>query len=252
MKSSDPLAFSARFQFAWCVFTPADFHYEPHAHPYYELVLMQRGKLRSRVGGCEYVVCPGDIIVYKADTVHEEWVENGKPAFTWACAFYGKDLITDDVVYCQDTRHRIQELVAWLAYERHIHGPAAESGHVLVRMILTELKRLTAPDHDITIENVRDFIRRNLANTFTLQDLAAVAGVSRSYLARQYRAHTGKTPMEDARLMRVEEARRLLTTTKLPLHEIAPMVGIANEFHLSRLLKSVFGVGVRDLRPQDK
>ncbi len=248
MKSSDPLASSARFQFAWSVFTPADFHYEPHTHPYYELVLMQRGRLRSRAGGREYILCPGDIIVYKADTLHEEWVENGKPAFTWACGFYGKGLIEDSVLFCQDTRHRIQELVAWLAYERHAHGPAAESGHAFVRMILTELKRLTTPGQDIIIEHVRDFIRNNLANPFTLQDLAAVAGVSRSYLARQYRACTGKTPMEDARLMRLEEARRLLTTSKLPLHEIAPLVGIANEFHLSRLLKSVLGIGVRDLR----
>jgi len=48
--------------------------------------------------------------------------------------------------------------------------------------------------------------------------------------------------------MRVAQAHHLLMNTALPLHEIGPLVGIRDEFHLSRLLKTVYGVGPRELR----
>jgi len=58
--------------------------------------------------------------------------------------------------------------------------------------------------------------------------------------------------MEDARFQRVEEARRLIQTSSLPLSEIAETVGIPGESYLRRLLKSLLGVGMRELRPSGR
>jgi len=54
--------------------------------------------------------------------------------------------------------------------------------------------------------------------------------------------------MEDARVLRAEMAHHLILTTSLPLDEIAAQVGVDTEFHLSRMLKSVLGASVRELR----
>ena len=70
----------------------------------------------------------------------------------------------------------------------------------------------------------------------------AVSGLSKYHFVRQYHSITGHTPMEDARFLRVAQAHHLLMNTALPLHEIGPLVGIRDEFHLSRLLKTVYGV----------
>lgn len=240
---------SSSFQFAFCVYTSTNFHYEPHTHPHHELVLMQQGRLRARIAGSEYVVNTGDVIVYPANVEHEEWVENNKPALTWDCGFPQDDMELNGVMFCRDSRNRVQELVAELAHEYHNHGMKTVNGRAILRQILAELNRLRADDPQATIEQVRAYMQKMLANEFTLDDLAGVVGLSKTHLTRLYRTHTGRTPMEDVRHLRVEEARRLILTTTLSLQEIAPQVGIKNEFHLSRLLKSVLGVGARDLRP---
>ncbi len=210
---------------------------------------MQQGRLRAHVAGSEYIVSTGDVILYPANVQHEEWAENNKPALTWACGFRHKDLEPDGIIYCRDSRSRVQELVAQLAHEYHERGMVTREGKAILQKILAEIKRLQAHEPRTTIDQARAFMLQNLANTFTLEDLASVVGISKTHLTRQYRAITGRTPMEDARHLRIEEARRLILTTTLPLQEIAPRIGIKNEFHLSRLLKAVLGVGVRDLRP---
>jgi len=77
-------------------------------------------------------------------------------------------------------------------------------------------------------------------------------GLTKNHFIRQYRILAGRTPMEDVRFLRVEKASELIVATPLPLHEIAPLVGIPNVYHLSKLLKSLLGVGVRELRCQNK
>jgi transcriptional regulator GlxA family with amidase domain len=46
----------------------------------------------------------------------------------------------------------------------------------------------------------------------------------------------------------MEQARDLIRGTTLPLRTIAKRVGLRSEQHLSRLLRTHFGVGVRELR----
>jgi AraC family transcriptional regulator len=78
--------------------------------------------------------------------------------------------------------------------------------------------------------------------------LAHVAGLSKFHFIRAYTAQAGLTPMADVRAIRLDAARHLILTTDLPLKVIAPQVGLASEFHLSRLFTAHFGAGVRQLR----
>lgn len=57
--------------------------------------------------------------------------------------------------------------------------------------------------------------------------------------------------MEDVRRLRVEEARELIITTNLLLKEIAPLVGLSDEYQLSRLLRRYLGVSTRKLRKSE-
>lgn len=239
-------------RFACAVYIYTNYHYEPHSHFYNELVLIQRGRLRVRIADAEYMLCPGDVIVYPAHVDHEEWAEGGKPVLSWACGFLWDTIGSGSLIHCHDTDGQIQELIAWLVRECYARKPLGEDrsfGLPMLHAILTELGRLSFHEPDAMVDKVRAFVREHFQDAFTLEDLSAVAGLSKSHFVRQYRSVTGRTPMEDARLLRVEEARRLIITTPLPLSEIAPLVGIRNEFHLSRLLKTLLGVGVRDLRP---
>ena len=61
--------------------------------------------------------------------------------------------------------------------------------------------------------------------------------MSRYHFIRQYKAVSGRTPMEDVRLLRIEAAKRLIITTDMPLSAVAQKVGISDEYHLSKMFK---------------
>jgi len=248
-------------RFACSVYTYTNFHFERHTHFYHELVLIQRGRIKAHVGGKEYLLGQGDLIVYPANTDHEEWVMGERPLLTSMCAFSWEAIGPGEAIVCHDTDGHMEELLAWLARECYAHwpitGPSAAGkdrsfGLPMLHAILAELKRLSCHEPNAMVDQVRAFIRDNLRSAFTFKDLLALSGLGRSQFAVQYRRITGRSPMEDARLMRVEEARRLIITSPLTLSEIAPMVGMLRRMHLSRLLKTVLGVNVRDLRPTSR
>jgi len=224
-------------------------HYEPHAHDHHELILIQQGRLRVRIMNSEHIAHAGNVLLYPAGKLHEEWVLDGKPVVNWVCKFQWAGLSSP--LFCHDPQGRLQDLVVKLSLMMrwpNARGSDAESRADLLRVLIDEITRLAAHGPQELVDIVRRYVREHIEEPFTLNDLAAVSGLSVSHLLRQYRAVTGRTPMKDARFLRLEEARRLIVTTTLPLHQIAPRVGIANEHHLSRLLKSLLGVSARELR----
>ncbi len=235
------------------LFIPARHHYLLHAHDYHELVVVQQGRLRARIKDREVIAQVGDILLYPAGIMHEEWAEDEASVLTWVSSFKWDDLGLGDMLFCHDTQGRVQELVAKLAWEYRLikYDPEAESPQArlsLLNAILAELNLLAAPEHQRMVDTVRAYITSHIQDSFSLDDLVSVSGLSKSHFMRQYKLVAGRTPMEDARLIRLREARRLIITTKLPLYEIAPLVGIQDVYRLSHLLKTTFGVSLRQLR----
>jgi transcriptional regulator GlxA family with amidase domain len=75
-----------------------------------------------------------------------------------------------------------------------------------------------------------------------LDDLARKAGMSKYHFVRLYKKLSGRTPMNDVRMIRVEAARDLIITTDLPLKTIATRVGLGNEYYLCRVFRQAFKV----------
>ena len=79
------------------------------------------------------------------------------------------------------------------------------------------------------LRNLIDFIEANLDSELNLTVLASIADLSRSQLVRAFRASTGFTPIEYVSRIRLQEARRLLLSTDVPLAEIAVLLGFADQ-----------------------
>jgi len=228
---------------------PAAWAMKAHAHPHHELVVVIRGRERVVLLGETIIARPGEFLLYPPCAVHEEGAEGDAPLETVFVGFQWTRYREGMPLHKRDDRGRIQELAAWLEAEHEAYFPgAAAFRQALLDALLAEYLRLAAHQEHQTVQKVRAFIRGRIDCPLTLENLAQCAGMSKYHLIRTYRALTGLTPMEDARRIRVEAARRLLLTTDLPLKTIAPRVGFANEYHLSRLLRSRLGVGARELR----
>jgi AraC family transcriptional regulator len=89
---------------------------------------------------------------------------------------------------------------------------------------------------------VHDFVEEHLHERIALDDLAAVASLSRCRFVRRFRLSTGTSPYVFVLDRRVARARLLLTRTGMPLSVVALRCGFADQSHLTRVFRARVGV----------
>ena len=85
-------------------------------------------------------------------------------------------------------------------------------------------------------------VESNLSNRVTVEELAELAGLSRSHFSRAFQTATGEPPQEFIINRRIGRARDLLVETDSPIAEIAASTGFTSHAHLSSALKKRLGV----------
>jgi AraC-like DNA-binding protein len=93
---------------------------------------------------------------------------------------------------------------------------------------------------DDRMKQVRDLLVARVADNVRLDDLAAIADMSRFHLIRLFRQRYGVTPFAFQRNLRVERARDALRFGE-SLAEAAVEVGFADQSHLGRAFRAVMG-----------
>jgi len=92
---------------------------------------------------------------------------------------------------------------------------------------------------------VRAYIEENVGRHVSLDELAAVAGVSRFHFARQFRLRTGESPMGYLLRTRVERAKVMLAAGGATVGEVAAALGFADQSHLTRTFRRFVGTSPR-------
>jgi AraC-like DNA-binding protein len=92
------------------------------------------------------------------------------------------------------------------------------------------------------------YMEQHLAEAGCLQNVHEAVGVSRNTLINRFRAELGVTPSRHLWRLRAERGIAMLSETGHTLAEIAEACGFGDQFHFSRLVKSLQGLSPRDLR----
>lgn len=87
-----------------------------------------------------------------------------------------------------------------------------------------------------------EFIDAHLDQAITLGWLAQVACLSEFHLARMFRLSFGMAPSSWIAQRRIDRARQMLVTGKLPLQQVASACGYADASHFSHRFKAAKGV----------
>ena len=95
------------------------------------------------------------------------------------------------------------------------------------------------------LEVAADSIR---SPNFGVSEWAEKVGFSRSYFTRWLQAESGMSPARYLKLVRLQEAARLLQTTDLPLADIASQIGLSGPQVLCRMIVSQYGLKPSALR----
>jgi transcriptional regulator GlxA family with amidase domain len=91
----------------------------------------------------------------------------------------------------------------------------------------------------------------NTGNPLRLQDIAALAGMSRSALGRLFMAHRKQSPCARFRELRLERARHLLAQGDRTITEIAMETGFASSQHFAGVFRRRFDRSPSEFLGQD-
>lgn len=92
------------------------------------------------------------------------------------------------------------------------------------------------------LEQAISYIRANPGQRFRLQDLSAVADVSRFQFSRMFKRAYGVGPAAYIRSVRIAEAKRLIEHSRCPLRQIAASVGFADQRRFAAWFTQVTGM----------
>lgn len=95
----------------------------------------------------------------------------------------------------------------------------------------------TVEQSESVIEKVKGYIKLNIAQDLSREDIASHVFLNPDYLTRIFKKETGMSVSEYLFLERIKVAQELLVNTDMPISAIASYIGYANFSHFSRMFK---------------
>lgn len=217
----------------------------------HEMIIVAAGQLQTVIGGQTLAAGPGGVLFYPAGHPHKEQAVGAAALETfflnWDAASVKGPVSWP--LQVQDGDGRIEFLARWIW---DLWPPQSEAQHQLVQTLssaafLEYHRCATRHESQLTLR-VKRYVQANLSRRVSLEELADHVGLSKFHFARVFARAAGEPPMRFVRRCRIEAARTLLLTTPLPLKAIAAQVGLADEYHLSRLFTKMAGLSPRAFR----
>jgi AraC family transcriptional regulator of adaptative response/methylated-DNA-[protein]-cysteine methyltransferase len=91
-----------------------------------------------------------------------------------------------------------------------------------------------------TAHRAMRLIRDGALDRSAIDDLAERLGIGPRHLGRLFRRHIGASPLQVARTLRVQRAKRLLDRTKLPMADVAARAGFASLRRFNTVFAEVY------------
>ncbi len=177
--------------------------------------------------------------------------------FEWMCENYS-DHITD-------IKLKALEFVLWsehLAYEeggmkyrflsRQNYLPDIMSMQTLDEIKNWFLQKTGAAAKDVrenkqkqnssSVERAKAYINENYQNDISLDDVSREVDISPYYFSKLFKEETGENFIEYVTNVRIEQAKQLLSSSRLSMKEICAQVGYADPNYFSRIFKKTVGV----------
>lgn len=125
---------------------------------------------------------------------------------------------------------------------------AEETVRLTEKYIIDVLAEDTVNSPDIIVEKIKLFLRENYTKEITLKMLETEFFLSSSYISRIFKQHEGINYHAYLMNIRIEQAKKLLSSTAQSVTRIGQAVGFGNYKHFSRTFKELTGFTPVDYR----
>ena len=261
------------YQFGWEKTNPSH-SYGPATRNHYlfHYVLSGTGQLMANdsmgmtqtyhiKSGQGFMIFPGQINTYIADQYlpwEYAWIEFDGLRVKESLSITG--LSPDAPVYHAKSKNLRESMMLEMLYLAE-HGDAPPFhliGHLylffdaMLRSIAPEQAQNGKRLQDYYIREALTYIEQNFQNDISVDDMAKVCGLNRSYFGKIFKRATGRTPQQFLLTYRMIKATELLKLTKLSIGDIGNAVGYANQLHFSRAFKNLYGKAPREWRNENQ
>lgn len=211
--------------------------------------------------GQGFLIFPGQITTYYADNNlpwEYVWIEFDGLRVKEALAL--TEFSKDTPVYHSRSKELREQMMNEMMY---IVNHAKESSFHLIGHLFLFFDYLTQSSKstklvrsskmsDYYIKEAINYMEQNFQNSITIEEIAAVCGINRSYFGKIFRNSIGRSPQEFLMNYRMVKATELLKLTSLSIAEIGSAVGYENQLHFSRAFKTIYGISPREWRNRHK
>ena len=101
---------------------------------------------------------------------------------------------------------------------------------------------------DSVVDAILSYIHNNYADAVTNAKIGEVFGYNRNYVSDLIKSATNLPLHKYIESVRFERALDMLTTSEMPIKEIAELCGFCDIYHFSKMFKARFGVSPRAYR----
>lgn len=211
--------------------------------------------------GQGFLIFPGQITTYYADQNFPweyVWIEFDGLRVKEALAL--TELSVNSPVYHAHSKDLRAQLLNEMLYIVHHtkESPFHLIGHLYLFLdYLTQSAKSaklvqSSKMSDYYIKEAINYIEQNFQNDISIEDIAAICGINRSYFGKIFRSAIGRSPQEFLMNYRMVKATELLKLTSLSIADIGSAVGYSNQLHFSRAFKTIYGISPREWRNQHK
>ena len=199
----------------------------------------------SFLNGVSFEIKKSTLILLKAGDSYSFSVEAGYHYIASAYKTYDKDNALDilpKVTECSETENIIISNV-FNSWQQHKNYSLLNCKiHILSLYLELFKKHLSKSYEDPVINRATDFIHSNFKKNFSCAELADFCKISKSHLRFKFREAIGSTITEYREQIRVEEAKRMLSSLIFTPKEIAGELGYSDVYHFTKAFKRRTGI----------
>ena len=228
--------------------------------PFYSVEFVAQGNGRLKLNGSEHVLQPGSVFSYGPSVPHDIFTGSHHLLLKYFVDFAGSDAATllarselkpgtlSQVFPPAEIQPLFDELI------RNGRRGTPRSPEICARLLEALILKLfdaraPLPSQDTlaysTYQQCRNHIDQNFLRLHSLQQVSAECRVDGAYLCRLFQRYDHQTPYRLLIRLKMNYAAERLRSPGAMVKQIAEETGFINQFHFSRVFKSVFGLSPR-------
>lgn len=232
-----------------------------HFHNFFHYIYVVGGSGEIKIDDKVYKLVANHIYLVSPGVEHSFWADKATKLVTKEIKFEASDDIYNDLlsnfpasINCINTpvydifnRIHNERITKKSMYKELSHCLLSEIFLYLKRNLLNEAKENDDDAQDNSqyaddISKVKVYIKNNIDNDITLQELADVINLEKTYFVKKFKNTTGVTPMQYVRDAKLTKAKKLLLYSDMNITQISQMLSFSSIHRFSEFFLKETGV----------